>query len=203
MSNRKKIRKDNPEVELRYSNWFSQLANLLQTTFLYVIGGRGTSKSEDILAERTMDISFDMPGCFVAISSDTFMNATKNIVPSIINGWNRKGWVEDIHYVVDKRPPKHFKKPYKPILSWKNTITVFTGTHFKIISQDRPSIGAGDSFQHHVGDESKYLNEKKLNKVNPAVRGEFVRFGKSPFYGGGTFLTDMPDPKQGGHRWVF
>lgn len=190
------------DVELRYSNWFSQLVNLLQTTFLFVIGGRGTSKSEDILAERTMDIAYDMQGAFVALSADTFMNATKNIVPSIVNGWKRKGWVEGIHFVVDVRPPKHFKLPYKPIFNWKHTITTFTGTHFKIISQDRPSIGAGDSFQHHVGDEAKYLNEKKLNKVNPAVRGEFVRFGHSPFYGGLTFTTDMPNVNQGEYDWI-
>jgi hypothetical protein len=202
MSRKRKIDKNAKNVELRYSNWFSQLVAMIQTTFLWVIGGRGTSKSEDILAERTMDIAYDMPGAFVALSSDTFMNATKNILPSIINGWRRKGWIEGIHYVVDVRPPKHFKQPYKPILNWKHTVTVFTGTHFKIISQDRPSIGAGDSFQHHIGDEAKYLNIKKLNKVNPAIRGEFVRFGKSPFYGGSTFTTDMPNVNQGEHDWI-
>lgn len=198
----RKIDKNADDVELRYSNWFSQLVSLMGTTFLYVIGGRGTSKSSEILAKRTQDLSYDMPGAFIALSSDTFMNAIKNIVPSIIEGWNRKGWVEGVHYVVDERPPKHFKLPYKPILNWKHTITTFTGTHFKIISQDRPSIGAGDSFQHHIGDEAKYLNEKKLNKVNPAVRGEFVRFGKSPFYGGATFTTDMPNINQGEHDWI-
>ena len=202
MSRKKKIDTDREDVELRYSNWFSQLVNIIQTTFVYIIGGRGTSKSTDILAERTMDMSYEMQGAFIALSADTFMNATKNIVPSIIEGWNRKGWIEGIHYVVDERPPKHFKLPYKPILNWKHTITIFTGTHFKIISQDRPSIGAGDSFQHHIGDEAKYLNEKKLNKVNPAVRGEFVRFGKSPFYGGATFTTDMPNINQGEHDWI-
>lgn len=198
----RKVDKTAPDVELRYSNWFSQLVNMLQTTFLFVIGGRGTSKSEDILAERTMDIAYEMPGAFVALSADTFMNATKNIVPSIVNGWRRKGWIEGTHFVVDVRPPDHFQLPYKPIFNWKHTITVFTGTHFKIISQDRPSIGAGDSFQHHIGDEAKYLNDKKLNKVNPAIRGEFVRFGHSPFYGGLTFTTDMPDPNQGDYDWI-
>lgn len=202
MSRKKTINKEDESVELRYSNWFSQLVNLMQTTFLYVIGGRGTSKSTDILAERTMDICYDMPGAFIALSSDTFMNATKNILPSIIEGWKRKGWIEGVHFVVDIRPPKHFKLPYKSIINWKYTVTVFTGTHFKIISQDRPSIGAGDSFQHHLGDEAKYLNEKKLNKVNPALRGEYVRYGKSAFYGGHTFTTDMPNINQGEHDWI-
>ena len=198
----KKINKKAEDVELRYSNWLSQLVNLLKTTFLYLILGRGSSKTEDILAERAMDICYDMPGAFVAISADTFMNATKNIVPSIINGWKRKGWREGVHYVVDVRRPKHFKLPYKPVFNWKHTITTFTGTHFKIISQDRPSIGAGDSFQHHIGDEAKYLKQKKVQNINRAVRGEFVRFGKSSFYGGLTFVTDMPDVNQGQDDWI-
>ena len=202
MANPKKIDKNAPDVELRYSNWLSQLIQMMPITFLYIIAGRGTSKSTDILAERLMDISYDMQGAFIALSADTFMNAQKNILPSIIEGWQRKGWIEGVHYVVDERPPKHFKQPYKPIINWKHTVTIFTGTHIKVISQDRPSIGAGDSFQHHAGDEVKYLQEKKLNKVNPAVRGEYVRFGKSPFYGGATFTTDMPNVNHGEHDWI-
>lgn len=202
MQIRKKVDREADDVLLQYSNWFSQLCHLLQPTNLFAIGGRATSKSEDIIAQRSMDVSQDMQGCFSAISSDTYMNATKNIVPSIINGWQRKGWIEGIHYVTDVRPPKHFKLPYKPILNWKHTVTTLHGTHFKIISQDRPSIGAGDSYQHHFGDEAKYLSEKKLNKVNPAIRGEFTRFGHSPFYGGLTFLTDMPNTNHGEHDWI-
>lgn len=202
MQIRKKVNREASDVSLQYSNWFSQLCHLMQPTNLFVVAGRATSKSEDILAQRSMDIAQDMQGCFTAISSDTYMNATKNIVPSIINGWQRKGWVDGIHYVTDIRPPKHFKLPYKPILNWKHTATTLHGTHFKIISQDRPSIGAGDSYQHHIGDEAKYLNEKKLNKVNPAVRGEFTRYGRSPFYGGLTFLTDMPNVNHGEYDWI-
>lgn len=199
---RRKVNKEAEDVSLRYSNWFAQLVNLIKPANLYIIGGRGTSKSEDILAHRSIDISHEMPGCFAAWSADTFMNATKNTVPSIINGWRRMGWIDGIHFVVDERPPKHFKLPYKPILNWKHTITTLHGTHFKVISQDRPSIGAGDSFQHEMGDEAKYLNEKKLNKVKPAVRGEFVRFGSSPFYGGSTYVSDMPNPNQSEHDWI-
>lgn len=198
----RKLKTDAPDVELRYSNWFSQLIQMMQPSSLFVVGGRATSKTEDIISNRAMDIAYEMPGAFIAISADTFMNATKNVIPSIVNGWTRNGWVEGVHFVVDERPPQAFKKPYKPIFSYKHTITTFTGTHFKIISQDRPSIGAGDSFQHHIGDEAKYLSEKKLNKVNPAVRGEFVRFGKSPYYGGLTFCTDMPNPNQKEHDWI-
>ena len=192
------------------------MVSQIAPTHLVLILGRGTGKTTDIIAKRLMDICYDMPGAYVAISSDTYMNAVKNVLPSIIEGWERNGWIEGIHFVVGVRPPKNFypKKiknhrgervnygpPYKPPISWKHTITVFTGTHFKLISQDRPSTGAGDSYQSIVADEIKYQAEAKFNKLSPALRGEFVRFGHSPYYGSTTMTTDMPNPNHGEHDW--
>lgn len=202
MSRKTKINKSAEDVELRYSNWFSTMCNFISPTHLWVVAGRATSKTEDIQAERLQEVCYEMPGCFIALTSDTFMNAVKNIVPGLISGLERKGWKEDIHFVVNKKPPKHFKKPYKKILSWKHTITVFNGAHIKIISQDRPSIGAGDSYQHKIGDEAKYLVEKKLNKLNPAIRGGDLKFMKSHLYGGSTFTTDMPNINHNEHDWI-
>ncbi|WP_074406631.1 hypothetical protein [Aquimarina megaterium] len=202
MSRKKKIDKTAENVELRYGNWLSILIALIAPKNLYAILGRGTGKTTDILAQRAQDICYDMQGAYVAISSDTYMNALKNVIPSLIEGWERNGWIEGIHFVVGQRPPKHFKKPYKPPISWKHTITAFTGTHFKIISQDRPSTGAGDSYQHIIGDEIKYQSEKKINKLTPAIRGEYTRFGHSHYYGGRTFTSDMPNPNHGEHDWV-
>ncbi|CAM1357661.1 hypothetical protein [Tenacibaculum halocynthiae] len=202
MSRKLKIDKLSDDVELRYSNWFSTMCNFISPQNLWVVAGRATSKTEDILAERVQELSYEMPGCFVALTSDTFMNATKNILPGLIEGLKRKGWKEGLHFVVNEKPPKFFKNPYKVVLSWRYTMTTCTGTHFKIISQDRPSIGAGDSYQHKMGDESKYLVEKKLNKLTPAVRGGDVKFMQSHLYGGSTFTTDMPNINHGEHDWI-
>lgn len=202
MSRKLKIDKSSEDIELRWSNWFSTLCNFVSPTHLWVVGGRATSKTEEIFAERIQELSYEMPGCFVALTSDTFMNATKNILPGIIEGLKRKGWKEGLHFVVNEKPPKFFKKPFKVVLSWRYTLTTCTGTHFKIISQDRPSIGAGDSYQHKMGDEAKYLVEKKLNKLTPAVRGGDIKFMESHLYGGSTFTTDMPNINHGEHDWI-
>lgn len=182
------------------------MVTMLKVQHLVLILGRGTGKTTDILAKRTMDICYEMPGAYIAISSDTYMNAVKNVLPSIIEGWERNGWIEDVHFVVGVRPPKNFYpkgygKPYKPPISWKHTITTFTGNHFKLISQDRPSTGAGDSYQHIIADEVKYQSEQKFNKLSPAMRGDIVRFGHSPYYLGTTITTDMPNPNHGEHDW--
>lgn len=199
---KQRIDTDAPEVALRYSNWFAQLVAMIKPTNLYAIIGRAGGKTVNVLAPRFKDMSKEMPGAFISISVSTYMDALKNIIPSIVIGWQKLGWIEGIHFVVDKKPPSHFKKPHKTVLSWKHTITTHHGTHFKIISQDRPSAGAGDSYQADGGDEAKYLNKKKLNKVQQATRGEFVRYSKSPYYGGSTFTTDMPNPNLGEHDWI-
>ncbi|MFC0605895.1 hypothetical protein [Winogradskyella pulchriflava] len=197
-----KIQKDSPDVALRYMHWLAQMIDMIKPTNLFLILGRAGAKTVQILSKRFMDISKEMPGAFVSVSADTYMNAIKNILPNIIKGWELNGWIEGIHFVVDKRPPKHFKKPHKSVLNWKHTLTTYHGTHFKIISQDRPSAGAGDSYQHNAGDEAKYLNEKKLNKISQASRGEYVRYHKSPYYLGSTFTTDMPNTNLGEHDWI-
>lgn len=183
-------------------HWLAQLINMIKPANLFLILGRAGAKTVQILSRRFMDISKEMPGAFISVSADTYMNAIKNILPNIIKGWELNGWIEGIHFVVDKRPPKHFKKPHKSVLSWKHTLTTHHGTHFKIISQDRASAGAGDSYQHNAGDEAKYLSEKKLNKISQASRGEYVRYSHSPYYLGSTFTTDMPNTNLGEHDWI-
>ena len=202
MSKKTHIDLQSDDVELRFANIISMVVQLVKPKFLFLVLGRGTGKTTDVLAERMIDIGHDMPGCYVALLADTYMNAIKNVIPSIMEGWDRLGWVEGIHYVVGKRPPKHFKKPYKPVQNWKHTITLHTGMHIKVVSMDRPSSGAGDSYQHVVGDETKYLPENKVNKLTPAIRGEYLRYSKSPYYRGRTFTTDMPNPNHREHDWI-
>ncbi|TXE18625.1 hypothetical protein ES692_06160 [Psychroserpens burtonensis] len=199
---KQRIDKEAKEIGLRYANWLAQLIAMIKPTNLYVILGRATGKTVSILAYRFKDMSKEMPGAFISISVDTYMNALKNIVPNIIIGWEKLGWIDGIHFVVDKKPPKHFKKPHKTVLNWKHTITTHHGTHFKIVSQDRPSAGAGDSYQADGGDEAKYLKKHKLNKIQQATRGEFVRYKDSPYYGGSTYTTDMPNTNLGEEDWI-
>lgn len=195
--------KESDKVEHRFASWLKQVVDMIGAKFLYLIIGRGSGKTTDIMAERSMEVCYDMPGAQFALTADTYMNLIKNVVPALLEGWNRKGWLEGVHYVVNKRPPGHFAKPYKPIHEFIHTISIYNGCVFKFISQDRPSVGAGDSYQHVFGDEGKYLDKKKLDKLTPASRGgDYVRFSKSPYYRGHTFTSDMANPAHGEHDWM-
>lgn len=195
--------RDNPNnVEKRFASWLKQTIDLVAPKNLKLVAGRGTAKTSDILADRSIDVVYDMPRAMFALVSDTYVNSLTNIVPTLIEGWReRKGWIEGVHYVTDERPPDHFDIPYKPIINYKHTISVFNGCFFNLGSMDRVSSLAGNSYQHIFGDEAKYLNPEKLKKLMPALRG-YVDFAHSPYYRGVTFTTDMPNILEGDYDWI-
>lgn len=202
MSRKIHVSLKDPSVEGRFNSWVQQMIQLIAPKDLYLVAGRATGKTESIIAERAQDICYDMPGSYQIIVADTYINAIKNIVPTLLKGWERNGWREGVHYVTDRRPPSHFKLPYKPPMSYKHTISTFNGCFFNIGSLDQPSGLAGGSYQHIYGDESRVLKSDKLNKISPAIRGEYIAFGHSPYYRGRTFTTDMPNIVLGDDDWI-
>jgi len=203
MATRKTLKLNNSNTELRYANWLKMVIDLIAPKNLYLFAGRATGKTSDIMAERSQDIVFDMPRAPFALVGDTYMNLVTNVCKALFEGWQRKQWIEDIHYVVDKAPPTHFKKPYNRLISYKHTISVFNGCTFNLVSMDRPSTGAGNSYVHLFGDESKYLKKEKLNKLTPAIRGDYIRFGHSPYYRGQTFTSDSANPMHNEDDWMY
>jgi hypothetical protein len=104
--------------------------------------------------------------------------------------------------MVDKPPLPHWEQPYIKTFSYKHTISTKNGCKFFITSLDRPSANAGISVVHHFGDEAKYLNKEKLNKLFPTLRGDTELYAHSPFFMGQTFCSDMADPSSGEYDWM-
>lgn len=199
-----KISKITPqEADIRYSNWISTLIDLVKPTNLFLFGGRGTAKSTDILAKRTIDIIYDMPRASFAFVSDTYVNLMTNIIPAVILGWEgRQKFYENYHFVVDVPPPEKWPKPLVKTFAYKHTISTHNGCKFFLTSLDRPSSNAGISVVHHFGDEAKYLQWEKLNKLFPTLRGDYVLYGHSHYFMGQTFCSDMADPTVGESDWM-
>ena len=160
MTKRTRVRIDDSNVDGRLANKAQMLVDLISPKDLYFIGGRALAKTSGIIAQRSQKIIHDMPGSYQMFVSDTYMNALTNVLPALIEGWQRMGWREGIHFVTDKRPPSHFKLPYKPPLHYKHTISIFNGTFFNLGSLDQPSGLAGSSYQHRFGDEARLLKKK-------------------------------------------
>lgn len=106
MSTKKKLNLKSNKVALMFSNWLAQLVALIKPRNLFLVIGRGGGKTNDFLTERLMDMVYDMPGAPVALVSDTYMNLQKNILHVILDGLERKGWMEGVHYVIEKEPPE-------------------------------------------------------------------------------------------------
>lgn len=202
MSRKTRVKFNDSEIDYRFASKAKLLAHLIAPQNLAMVLGRGSAKTSDIVAERAIDIIHDMPRSYQMFLSDTYINALDNVVPTLIDGWQRKNWKEGIHFVTDKKPPSHFKLPYKPPLSYKHTISIYNGTFFMLGSLDQPSGLAGGSFQHRYGDEVRLFNKKKLDRSTPALRGEYVRFGHSVYYMGSTFTTDMPNILLKDNDWI-
>ncbi len=184
------------------------IIDLIKPKNLVFIGGRGTAKSTDIIAERSIDVCYDMPRAPFAFVSDTYVNLMTNIVPSVLLGWERKKWFEynnEIghgHYVVDKPPPDHWDLPYIKTFNYKHTISTFLGNKFFLLSLDRASISAGISVVHHFSDETKFHREDRMSKLFPTLRGDSLLYGHSHYFMGQTFCTDMPNPNVGEFDWI-
>ncbi|WP_206517944.1 hypothetical protein [Sphingobacterium lactis] len=180
--------------------------------------GRGSAKTTEIVVERLIAMVYDLPGAPIVWVSDTYSNLQKNVLPSVLEGLERKGFKEGVHFVLGKQPPEfseaekvdlppeireHFWKPYNRLVSYKHTMIFFTGLNITFGSLDRPASLAGRSYVHVIGDEVKYFIEHKIANLLKAVRGYAVKYGKSPFYRGHTFTTDMPNTKNiGEHDWI-
>ncbi len=205
-------------IKKTFANWVAQMAQMVLPKYFYAVLGRGSAKTTEIQADRFIAMAFDMPGAPVVWVSDTYSNLQKNVLPSLLEGLERKGYKEGIHYVVGKQPPvysaaekaklpkwlqKHFWKPYNKLATYKHTLIFFTGFNVTFGSLDRPASLAGRSYVHVFGDEVKYFPEHKIANILKANRGYRINFGHSVFYLGHTFTTDMPNTAHiGEYDWI-
>lgn len=216
---RKRVKPDKTKAaQVQFQNRIAQVASLIGACQSYLVIGRGGAKTTDIQAERLLDVIQDMPGAPCVWVADTFSNLMANILPSVLEGLERKGLKEGIHYVIEKEPPEftdaekadlpdwlrpHFWKPFNKLVSYKRTIIFYTGTNIRFGSLDRPSTLAGASYVFCFGDEVKYFAEAKIANLLKANRGYRQEFGNSVFYRGVCFTTDMPDTSHvGEYDWI-
>ena len=207
MSYRKRVKEVNTDItSVQYQNRFAQIVSLVAPRRFFGELGRGSAKTTDIQVERLIDVVYDMPGAPCVWVADTFANLTANVLPSVLEGLERKGFREGVHYIIEKTPPTftekekadlpewlrpHFWTPFNKLVSYKRTLLFFTGVNIRFGSLDRPSTLAGASYVHAFGDEGKYFKEEKIANLLKAVRGYRQQYGHSVFYRGVTFTSDI------------
>lgn len=196
--------KDDETVDVSYGSEVQILTDWIDTTNFVAVAGRGTSKSTVIIARRIHKCVTLMPGSPLAIVADTYTNLVNNIMPAVQNGWHLMGWVEGVHYIKGKTPPREWRDRCSVVVDdFKHVYTFYNGTVLFLGSLDSPSLLAGKSVVHLCFDEAKYAPDSRAARVLPILRGNAIRFGHCYLYGGVTITTDMPDVTEGEFDWFF
>lgn len=173
-----------------------------------LVAGRGTGKSEGVLAPKTAKRYFGtMPRSTGVCISATFNQAFTRTLPALIAGYERIGYVYGTHYLISEKPKAkwtkqwNWKGPYRPPIDFKYFISWWNGAGCHVISQDRKGSSNGITIDWIFGDEAKLLNHEKLtSETFPANRGIVPEFANNPYHHGMTFTTDMPTGSSG--RWI-
>lgn len=191
-------------VDVRYGSYVQQLTDWVETTNFVGVAGRGTSKSTIIISRRSARCVELMPGAPVAIVADTYTNLVNNIMPAVQNGWRLRGYIEGVHYVKGRRPPREWTARCSVIVDdWTHAYCFWNGSVLFLGSLDAPSLLAGKSVAHLFFDEAKYAPDARAARVMPILRGDAIRYGRCHLYGGVTVTTDMPDVAEGEYDWFF
>jgi len=184
-----------------YLNPVAQLFLQSKANIKALVAGRGFGKSFDNGIEIAQKVS-DQPrsrGLFLGL---TYTQILSNTLLPMKSAWEWFGYFEGIHYVVGKKPPEHFIKPYQSPNRHENVISWWNGTCVIMGSFDRPQLLRGGSNDWVIVDEALLINKEKYDQiVIPSLRGSHPLLNNSPGHLQQIFTTSMPHGNFG--KWLF
>jgi hypothetical protein len=140
------------------------------------IGGRGSGKTDTVGNHNVLKFNA-LPRAKSALAARTFYQVYTKTLPSMRAAWERMGFREYDpktgfgHYIIGKRPPSNWPKPYHPVDDYSNCITWINGYTIEILSFHRPDSNRGPSYDAYDIDEVADFGVENLKILRPAVRG--------------------------------
>ena len=181
-----------------YFNKPQRLTQLIGANTTVIVAGRRTGKTDSIAAPFVLLNMQRMPGSTGGIVVPTFKHGLTNTIPGLLAAWKRWGFIEGIHYVVGKKPPKSFRQPIIDPKDYEHVISFYNGSVAVIISQDRPGSSNSLTLSWLLVDEAKFIDYAKLkDETLPANGGIKSHFGKHSFNHSIMILSDMPQTQKG------
>ena len=181
-----------------YFNKPQRLTQLIGANTTVIVAGRRTGKTDSIAAPFVLRNMQRMPGSTGGIVVPTFKHGLTNTIPGLLAAWKRWGYVEGLHYVVGKKPPKSFRQPIIDPKDYEHVISFYNGSVAVIISQDRPGSSNSLTLSWLLVDEAKFIDYAKLkDETLPANGGIKSYFGKHSFNHSIMILSDMPQAQKG------
>jgi len=133
-------------------------------------------------AFRLSRIAFEMPRSKNIIEGRTYQQVLTKTLPGVIDALEQMGYYQDIHFVLNQKPPKNWDRCHQRPGDYSNTMAWINGTLFQIISQDRAGDARGLNVDSITADEALTLDRTKLETGSIAAnRGPLDRYD-SDFY---------------------
>lgn len=189
---------DEQNAKRIYFNNPQRLTQLIGANTSVIVAGRRTGKTDSIAAPFALRNMQRMPGSTGGIVVPTFKHGLTNTLPGLLAAWKRWGFINGIHYVVGRRPPKSFKRPIIEPNDYEHVISFYNGSCAIIISQDRPGSSNSLTLSWLLVDEAKFIDYQKLkDETLPANGGIKNHFGAHSCNHSMMVLSDMPQTQKG------
>lgn len=202
MSQEPNKEKDNTTALINY-NLPQFLWYLTRPKISVNLWGRGTGKTTGPQSAFTLQNALDMPRSNGVLVGPTYEKLLTQMLPNLVRGWEKFGYIEDKHFFVRKLPPKKYGLPraYITPLKADHYVSWWNGSGHSLVSLDKPStLGNGMDSDYLSNDESKLCSRDKLKEVIPTVRGNGQFFGHLSCHGSMMFSSDMPTNSKG--KWL-
>ena len=181
-----------------YFNEPQRLTQLIGANISVIVAGRRTGKTDSIAAPFVLRNMQRMPGSTGGIVVPTFKHGLTNTLPGLFAAWKRWGYIQGVHYVVGRKPPKSFARAIIEPSDYEHVISFYNGSVAIIISQDRPGSSNSLTLSWLLVDEAKFIDYERLkDETLPANGGIKSYFGKHSFNHSIMILSDMPQTQKG------
>lgn len=161
----------------------------------YGVWGRATGKTDEPIANRSSHGANQMPRGTTGLLGATYVQLLDRTLPPLFKAWEKMGYRHGVHYWVRQRPPSklNIPEPIYKVLDPSHYVFWWNGHVFYLISQDKEGMANAKSLDAIVNDENKFINnDKYLDEVVPANRGNDNIFGHMWEHHMVTMYTDMP-----------
>lgn len=148
-------------------------AHVIDANETYLFGSRGSLKTWLAGSLYILRRVYEMPRSTGAIVGISFEHLMDNTLPPLKSFFASRGIIEGEHYVIMKRPPDHWPKPYSGVLdpAYKHAWTWSNGTTIQLISLRRKASANGVSAQWAYFDECKFMDQAELeDEIFPIIR---------------------------------
>lgn len=172
------------------------MARLVRANETYMLAGRGTFKTSRGIALYVVDMVYEMPRSTGVGVGLNFEHMDQNTIPPLLMALEEFGFKQGEHYVIHKKPPAGWPRPYGGILNdkYNHVMSWHNGTCIYLVSLLKKASANGISAQWGFFDEAKFMDETDLkDEIFPIFRGNEETkklFQRSSGYLSKFFATD-------------